>query len=194
MIKINLNKKPKKLRIKIEKKSIKSMSGFVLIPIIAGAVVAAAMNYTITAKINATIKNIKVYNGEISALLPKVQKVNAIKKKQADILQKINIIKTLKKEQSGPIGYMYYITMALPRFAWIDSLKSAGGNISVNGIALDGQVVSLFMDNLNKTGYFNNVTLLQTSEVKKQELKLQNFNLTFNANYKQGIKNAVNNK
>jgi hypothetical protein len=64
----------------------------------------------------------------------------------------------------------------------------------VNGIALDGQVVSLFMDNLSKTGFFNNVTLLQTSEVKKQELKLQNFNLTFNANYKPDIKSAVNNK
>ncbi|MCL4498448.1 MAG: PilN domain-containing protein [Deltaproteobacteria bacterium] len=194
MIKINLNKSRKKARIKIEKKSIKSISGFVIIPIIAGVVAAEAMNLAITAKINAVNNNIKVYNGKTSALLPKVQKVNAIKKKQADILQKINIIKTLKKEQSGPIGYIYYITTALPRFAWIDSLKSVNGNISVNGIALDGQVVSLFMDNLNKTGYFNNVTLLQTSEVKKQELKLQNFNLTFNANYKPDIKSAVNNK
>ncbi|MDA8272880.1 MAG: PilN domain-containing protein [Deltaproteobacteria bacterium] len=194
MMKINLNKKPKKLKIKLEKKSIKSISSFVIIPIIAGVVVAAAMNLAITAKINTVNNNIKVYNGKTSALLPKVQKVNAIKASLADILQKINIIKTLKKEQSGPIGYIYYISASLPRFAWIDSLKSVNGNISVNGIALDGQVVSLFMDNLNKTDYFNNVTLLQTSEVKKQELKLQNFNLTFNANYKPDIKSAVSNK
>lgn len=191
MIKVNLNKKPKKIKIKIEKASVKSTFGYVIIPIIVGAGVAVAMNYTITAKINTVNKNIKAYNSRTSALLPKVQKVNAIKKKQAEILQKINVIKRLKKEQSGPIGYVYYITTALPRFAWINSLKQANGNISVNGIALDGQVVSLFMDNLNKTDFFGNVTLLQTSEVKKQGLKLQNFDLTFNVNYRPGIKSAI---
>jgi hypothetical protein len=82
MIKVNLNKKQKKTRIKIDKKSIKSISGFVIIPIIAGVVAAEAMNLAITAKINAVNNNIKVYNGKTSALLSKVQKVNAIKKKQ----------------------------------------------------------------------------------------------------------------
>lgn len=176
MIKINLNKKSKKIKIKIERKSIVL---YLITPIILGVVAILIMQYSIKYKINEANHNIKVYNGKISILLPKVQMVNAIKRKENQIIQKINIIKTLKKEQMGPIGYIYYITTTIPRFAWIDSLKSTDGNISVNGIALDGQVVSLFMDNLNKTDFFGNVTLLQTSEVKKQDLKLQNFSLTF---------------
>ena len=176
MIKVNLNKKPKKIKIKIEKKN---LIFYFIVPVILGAVAISITQYYIKAKITGVNQNIKVYNGKISILLPKVQMVNAIKRKESRIIQKINIIKTLKKEQMGPIGYIYYITEAIPRFAWINSLKSANGNISVNGIALDGQVVSLFMDNLNKTDFFDNVTLLQTSEVKKQGLKLQNFSLTF---------------
>ncbi len=179
MIKINLNKKSKKIKIKIEKKDIKSIAGYVIMPVIISAAAIYLMNFFVTVKINSVNKDIKIYNSRISALIPKVQMVDSVRKKQAEILQKINIIKRLKSEQGGPVGYIYYITRALPRFAWIHSLKSAGGNISVSGIALDGQVVSLFMDKLHKTGFFDNVTLFQTSEVKQNGLKLQNFSLAF---------------
>ena len=113
-------------------------------------------------------------------LMPKVRMVNSLKAKESQILEKINVIKTLKKEQMGPIGYIYYITTAIPRFSWINSLKSNKGVISVTGIALDGQVESIFMNNLSRTGFFDDVSLVQTSEIKKQGLRLQSFGLTMN--------------
>ncbi len=176
MIKINLNKKQKGVISKTEKKNIVL---YIIIPIIIAGVAIFLMQYSIETKISSVNGNIKIYNSRISVLLPRVRMVNAIKRQQNLIMQKISVINTLKKEQIGPIGYIYYVTVTIPRFAWINSLKSSNGNITVNGVALDGQVVSLFMDNLNKTGFFHNVTLIQTSEIKKQDLKLQNFRLTF---------------
>ena len=191
MVKINLNKKPKKVKISIEAGSLRNMLIFLIIPVIAGGIVIFLMQSSIESKINDINKNIKIYNAKTVVLMPQVEKVNALKAKDAQILQKINIIKTLKKAQMGPLGYIYYITAAIPRFSWINSLKSNNGVISVSGTALDGQVESIFMNNLSKTGFFNDVSLIQTSETKKQGLKLQNFSMTMNVKGEALSKNAL---
>ncbi|MHB8232621.1 MAG: PilN domain-containing protein [bacterium] len=177
MIKINLNKKPKKIKIKI---GTGGLAPYFIVPVVIAAIAIFFLQSSIDKKINDLNKNIKIYNNKTAMLMPKVRMVNAIKKEEAQITQKINIIKTLKEAQMGPIGYTYYITTAIPRFSWINSLKSDKGGIAITGIALDGQVVSIFMNNLSQTGFFGNVSLVQTSEVKKQGLKLQNFSLTMN--------------
>ena len=177
MIKINLNKKPKKIKIKIEKGGLLI---YFIVPVVLAAIAIFFLQSSIDKKINALNINIKNYNEKTAMLMPKVRMVNSLKAKESQILEKINVIKTLKKEQMGPIGYIYYITTAIPRFAWINSLKSNKGAISVTGIALDGQVESIFMNNLSRTGFFGGVSLVQTSEVKKQGLRLQSFGLTMN--------------
>jgi Tfp pilus assembly protein PilN len=188
MIKINLNKgkRQKKIKmtglmavraLKVEKKHI---AIYIILPILLGFGIVYLMQTYIGSQITNVKNETAAYNTKISLIMPKVQKVMAIKKIQSDILQKINVIKTLKKEQKGPIGSIVYIVSAVPRFAWISSLKSTNGQINISGIALDGQVVSIFMNNLSKTGFFNSINLTQTTEVKKQGLKLQNFNLTMN--------------
>ena len=164
---------------------------FLIIPVIAGGIIIFLMQSSMESKINDINKNIKIYNAKTVVLMPQVEKVNALKAKDAQILQKINIIKTLKKAQMGPLGYIYYITAVIPRFSWINSLKSNNGVISVSGTALDGQVESIFMNNLSKTGFFNDVSLIQTSETKKQGLKLQNFSMTMNVKGEALSKNAL---
>ncbi len=185
MIKINLNKKPRqaKLKLKFDIKK-KHIFIYLLIPVVLGLLVVFLMQSVIQAQIANVNRKTTSYNNRISLIMPKVREVTAIKKTQTGILQKINVIKVLKKEQQGPIGYIYYVTEAVPKFAWINSLKSQNGSITINGIALDGQVVSIFMSNLQKTGFFRSINLMQTTEVKKQDLKLQNFSLYFGVNNK----------
>lgn len=191
MIKINLNKKPKKAKISIETGTLRKTLVFVAIPVIVAGIVIFIMQTTIVGKINHLNKNIKIYDAKIAMLKPKVEKIDALKAQNAQILKKINIIKTLKREQMGPLGYIYYITSAIPRFSWINSLKSNNGIIFVSGIALDGQVESIFMNNLSQTGFFNGVSLLETSEVKKQGLRLQSFGLTMNVKGNAILKNST---
>ncbi len=186
IIKINLNKKQKakKFKPQVDKSSVISFIPYIVVPIIAAVAVVYVMQYLVQNKINKITHNIDSYNSKISILMPKVQKVVAIRKVQSQIIQKINIIKTLKKEQKGPIGYTFSLTNAIPKFAWINSLKSNSGNISINGVALDGQVVSMFMKKIKKTGFFHSINLIQTAETKKQGLNLQDFSLTMKSKYK----------
>jgi Tfp pilus assembly protein PilN len=189
IIKINLNKKQKskKFKPKVDKSSVISFIPYIIVPILAAAAVVYSMQSFLQNKINDVTDNIASYNSKISMLMPKVQKVAAIRKVQNQILQKINIIRTLKKEQQGPIGYTFSLTSAIPKFAWINSLKSNNGNISISGVALDGQVVSMFMKKIKKTGFFNSINLIQTAETKKQDLSLQNFSLTMKSKYKKPV-------
>ena len=186
IIKINLNKKQKSKKFKpqVDKSSIISFIPYIVVPIVAAVAAVYFMQSFVQNKINNVTNNIASYNSKISVLMPKVQKVVAIRKVQSQMLQKINIIKTLKKEQQGPIGYTFSLTGAIPKFAWINSLKSDNGNISISGVALDGQVVSMFMKKIKKTGFFNSINLIQTAQTKKQDLNLQNFSLTMKSKYK----------
>jgi Tfp pilus assembly protein PilN len=186
IIKINLNKKQKSKKFKpqVDKRSIISFIPYIVVPIVAAVAAVYFMQSFVQNKINNVTNNIDSYNSKISVLMPKVQKVVAIKKVQSQMLQKINIIKTLKKEQQGPIGYTFSLTGAIPKFAWINSLKSDNGTISISGVALDGQVVSMFMKKIKKTGFFNSINLIQTAQTKKQDLDLQNFSLTMKSKYK----------
>ena len=154
------------------------MAVYIIVPVVAAVLLISFLQFSIERRINNLNKNIALYNQKTALIMPKVREADDVKSKNADILKKINTIKRLKKEQIGPIGYLYYIVSAIPRFSWITSLKSEKGGINMNGIALDGQVVSLFMDNLSGTGFFDDVTLIQTAETKEQGLRLQNFNLT----------------
>jgi Tfp pilus assembly protein PilN len=186
IIKINLNKerKSKKLKVYVDKSNIIFFIPYLIIPIVAAVAAIYFMQYFMQNKINNVVNNISSYNSKISVLMPKVQKVVEIRKVQSQMLQKVNIIKTLKKEQQGPIGYTFSLTSAIPKFAWLSSLKSDNGNISISGVALDGQVVSMFMKKIKKTGFFHSINLVQTAETKKQDLKLQNFSFTMKRKYK----------
>ena len=175
MIKVNLNKKQKNIKIKFETGG---LLPYFIAPLVLAAIAVFLLQYSMDRKINDLNNNIKIYNNKTTEIMPRVRMVNEIKAKISRITQKINAINTLKKEQIGPIGYIYRLTASIPRFSWINSLKSNNGNLTIDGIALDGQVVSLFMDNLNDSGFFSNVSLVQTTEVKKEGLRLQNFSLT----------------
>ncbi len=189
MIYINLNKRVKrKGKIKIEKKG---MILFLLLPVVLSLIVIIIIYSSTRSKITSTENEITSYNQRISILLPKVQKVEMLKAKENIILKKINIIKELKAKQAGPVGYLYFLQKAIPRFSWISSLQSSGNLIKLHGDALDGQVVSIFMDKLNDTGFFENIQLIQTTEEKRAGFRLQNFQLTFDV---KPPSNAVSNK
>lgn len=178
MININLNKKQRK---KAGKKGVnKKIYYYFAIPVVAAAIVIITMQSIMVSKINFTKNTIVEYNHKIALLAPKLRLVEAVKKRNAILLEKINTIKTLKSKQVGPVGYLYYIQSVIPKFAWVNSLTYKGNTVDIDGIALDGQVVSLFMDNLNSTGFFGEASLGQTRENKMEGLDLQNFNISFN--------------
>lgn len=171
--------------------SIQGWKGFIAyaaVALAASAALIVMLQLSMANKIKKLDGNILIYTQKTRLIMPKVREVQALKKSNDAMEQKIDIIERLKAEQGGPIGYLYYVVEAVPRFAWITSLKEKSGSLSMDGMALDGQVVSLLMDNLSATGFFNGVALIQTAESDHKGLKLQNFSMTMN------IKSAGNKK
>jgi Tfp pilus assembly protein PilN len=45
---------------------------------------------------------------------------------------------------------------------WLNSMKTQGANISIQGMALSADAVANLISNLQKTGYFKNIEIKET--------------------------------
>ena len=129
------------------------------------------------------IKAAKIRNDNTTAQIAKYEKINkeiaTIKKKLAQLNQKIKVIETLEGSRKETIKLMESMTqLIVPERMWFESLDVKGDNIAINGVALDERTIADFMINLQKD--YTNVTLksLQQVKLKSKSLNLKNFSLT----------------
>lgn len=109
-----------------------------------------------------------------------VEKIKAFKVTKESLLKKMDIIKTLQKNKSGPVHIMEQLSVNLPGKLWLTSLKQTGMELKIEGAAFDNQTISKYMTNLEKSPYFKSVDLEKINTEEKQVsrgLGLKNFAL-----------------
>ena len=86
---------------------------------------------------------------------------------QKDLLaRKIQLITDLKKRQDVPVYILDQVSRNLPDFLWLESMTANQNRISISGKATTYPAVSNFYTNLTDSGFFTNVELGRTFEVK----------------------------
>jgi type IV pilus assembly protein PilN len=90
-------------------------------------------------------------------------------KKQADQYEKmkrerqsrIDIIKQLKANQSGPVMLMNHVIRCIPvgSVLWLTNLDQKGDQVRITGFTARGETIPDFMSNLSSTGFFKSVDL-----------------------------------
>ncbi|MDY0189329.1 MAG: PilN domain-containing protein [Desulfuromonas sp.] len=123
-------------------------------------------------------QQIKENNHEISKLKKKIGEVNKFKKLQEELKNKLDVLAALKAAKSGPVHLMDDLIESLPAKLWITEFKDKGGSISMAGVGLSEEDVANFMTQLEKSPYYQGVTLKVTKQKVTNELKLQNFDLS----------------
>lgn len=102
------------------------------------------------------------------ARLEEIRKKGDEYKRQKELLsRKINLITELKKMQAVPVHILDQVSKNLPDFVWLDSMTAAKNQIRINGKATTYNAVSTFYNNLTGSGYFADVELGRTLEVKE---------------------------
>jgi type IV pilus assembly protein PilN len=116
-------------------------------------------------------------NGELSALKDQenrvraelvtfektIQRINALEKRIKEIRTKLDVIKTLEKNKTGPVMLLDEIAGAVPKDKlWLTSLRETKGLLTLTGTAMDNETVALFMTNLEKTEHITAVDLGNT--------------------------------
>jgi len=117
-----------------------------------------------TIQLNSSLSKLKEEEQRIQAELKTyeetIKKIAILEKKIKEIKAKLDVIKELEKNKTGPVYLLDEIATAVPKEKlWLTSFKESGGSLELKGTAMDNETVALFMTNLAKADHISNVDL-----------------------------------
>jgi Tfp pilus assembly protein PilN len=173
MIRINLlgTPKPKNKRSRVaiaapamELGEVGSPAMKILVAIVLAGGLNAAYWYQLDHQSQVIAANMKVAeqkNRELASVKAKYLE----RQKQADNYKhRVDVIDQLRKAQIGPVNLLDTLgqTVNGTEAVWLNTMKTQGANISIQGMALSADAVANLISNLQKTGYFKNIEIKET--------------------------------
>ena len=176
MIKINL------LPVRASKKKETTRQQISILMLSLGGVLVVGIGfYVLTlSKISAANQEIVSSELEIQQLKAKIGQIDNIKKLQAEVKKKLDILSQLRKEKSGPAKRLSKISDAAPEKLWLTKYIENSGVVSISGLALNEDLIAGFMRNLQAIDDFTNVELQVSEQSEIAGTKLKRFDITFN--------------
>jgi type IV pilus assembly protein PilN len=148
------------------------------------------VNHSVKKQIDNQQNTINELNAQIKQLEVVIQQVEAFKVKKRELNRKIDTIKKLNEQRSGPVKLMEDFTYVVPRKAWITVFRETGKQVTLEGQATDGPTVADFVDNLRSSKFFLGVQLIQVQQTEGGVGKPVRFSINCRANYTPGIGGA----
>lgn len=142
-----------------------------------------AANRKVQTKIDNEQQLINELNAQIKQLDTVIKQVENFKNKKRDLNRKIDTIKKLNDQRSGPVKMLEDFTYVVPRRAWITTFRESGKQLTLEGVALDGPTVSDFVDNLRASKFFHSVQLIQVTQREAGAQKEFRFNINVRVEY-----------
>lgn len=142
--------------------------------------------YVTLGKISTTKQEIGRSEGELANLKKKIGEIDNLKKLQADVQKKLDILNQLRKEKTGPTNRLARMSDIVPDKLWLTKYQESGLKVSVSGLAYNEELIAEFMRRIESSQEFGNVELQVSEQQEISGVKLKKFDLSF------GIKvNAV---
>jgi len=133
------------------------------------------------------------FNAELAALRQEIETLNARVKEVGDLENRIKefkgkhkVIEDLNKKKIGPVRVMESLSAAAPASLWLTEFKEAGGNLVINGLAVDNQTIADFMRALAKVDHFKNVELVETTQGSQATAAFKKFSIRTGVSYQAG--------
>jgi type IV pilus assembly protein PilN len=174
MIKINL------LPYRASRKKETVTQQLILMGIVLGATIAiAVIAYTITlGKISTTKKEISRSENELADFKKKIGEIDKLKKLQADVQKKLDILAQLRKEKTGPAIRLARLSDIVPEKMWLTRYQETGTKVAVSGMAYSEDLIADFMRSIQSSQEFGNVELQVSEQQELNGVKLKKFDLT----------------
>lgn len=171
MIKINL------LPVRESQKKEKLREQFVVLVASAIFVIVgcAAAYTTIQAKISTKNEEIAEQTRVVEQLKKQIGEVEKVKKLQAELQSKLDILGKLKENKTGPAHMLDELSVATPEKLWIESFDNVAGVVNLNGFGVNEEVVANFLQQLESSIYYKNVELQSLEQATIDGHKLQKF-------------------
>ena len=89
------------------------------------------------------------------------------RQRQADAYKRrVDVIDQLRSNQTGPVNLLAMVgeTINGTEAVWLNSLQDQGNSVAIDGMALSSDAVANLITNLQKTGFFKNIEIKETSQ------------------------------
>ncbi|HML96035.1 MAG TPA: PilN domain-containing protein [Thermodesulfobacteriota bacterium] len=178
MIRINLIPEP-------EKRDVRGVGQLVLglLVIVALFAVLAALHVMQGRRIEEVNRKIARAEKRIEELETIKEKVDDFKAKNEELNRRIDIIKVLESNRTGPLFVMDALAEAIPNKAWLDEFTEKGLQARLVGIADNEFTVADFMKSLESSPYFVSVELGVIKKTEIRKLDLRNFIINAKLDY-----------
>ena len=174
MIKINLLLKKKKgMKTGLRKEYVVTIGALLLL-----GVLLAFLQWNMTTERANTARQIAQTKQEIERYKVQIEEAKKARDEHKILLEKLQVINTLKKEKSSSPRVLDEISIQKPEKIHLESIKKDGAKVSIEGIALDDETVANFMTNLRNSKLFKTVDLVVSEQSEVSKIKLKRFMLS----------------
>lgn len=174
MIKINLLP----VRAAKKKETTRQQISILIITVVGTLAISACLYSMVISKISNTKDDIAKTDQEIQQLKAKIGQIDNIKKLQADVKKKLDILNRLRKEKNGPANRLAMLSDAVPDKLWLTKYNESAGVISISGASFSEDVIALFLKNLQAIPDYSNVELQVSEQTEIAKTKAKRFDIT----------------
>lgn len=117
---------------------------------------------------------------QVAQLKEQVKQVADFEAKKKLLEAKNQVIDQLEKSRVGPVKVLDHVSQSLdPLKLWLVRVGVNGQSIDLEGRALTNDDVVEFVNNLRRTDYFTDITLLESRAATESKVSLYQFKLGF---------------
>ncbi len=114
---------------------------------------------------------------ELKALDKVLARVDQYTVEKEEIERTLRVIQTLESSRSGPVRILDQIATRIPKRMWITQLEMHDGELRLEGLSLDAEIVATFLTRLEESPLLSRVELEATDLIESDGLKLNSFKL-----------------
>jgi type IV pilus assembly protein PilN len=114
---------------------------------------------SINAEISQVSEDIATVQEKIKQSKLKMKDIEAFKEQKETLAKKMDIIKTLQKNKSGPVRMLDDLATCLPGNVWLTKLDQKEAGLLLEGMGLDNLSISRYMVQLEGSASLSNITL-----------------------------------
>ena len=179
MIRVNLLP----VRAARKKENIRRQVSIFFLSVVMAVAFMGYLAWDLTSDINKMEEDIEKAQAELAELEAINKQVREIQDKLNRLKAKMDIIQRLDANRTGSVRIMDAMTsLVVEQKMWLTSLTESGGQMTLNGVAVDDKTVADFMRRLNGSPYFDQVSLAFTKQEEMgEDRKFKGFTVTCRA-------------
>ncbi len=145
---------------------------------IALAVVLVLFHMVMITRVATAESDVRELKTEVDRMKTIAAQAEQAEKLKDDLQRKLDVIKRLKANRTGPVRMLDELADATPEKLTIKSLDENKRRLRISGISVSNEVISQFLSNLEQSEYFEDVYLNSIEQSDKDNVSIKVFSVT----------------